>query len=163
MKKRAERPNRYFSYLRRLRAGGRSNMYGAVPYLAAAFGLDRNESFRIICEWIDAQEEAGGLPAVRPRNQGKDASQGEDAARDGSSRGGGSARGGNTAERRAAGRNGGAAAVREPTLFDAPPPVEVRPAPARSSAPARHPKAKRASGKGLKPVKSAAPRGPRAA
>ena len=31
-------------------------MYGAVPYLASAFGIDRNESFRIICEWIDAQE-----------------------------------------------------------------------------------------------------------
>ena len=31
-------------------------MYGAVPYLASAFGIDRNESFRIVCEWIDAQE-----------------------------------------------------------------------------------------------------------
>lgn len=56
MARTVERPNRYFTFLRRLRAEGRSNMYGAVPYLASAFGIDRNESFRIICEWIDAQE-----------------------------------------------------------------------------------------------------------
>jgi hypothetical protein len=51
-----ERPNRYFTFLRRLRAEGRSNMYGAIPYLASAFGIDRTESFRIVCEWIDAQD-----------------------------------------------------------------------------------------------------------
>ena len=56
MKRPAERPNRYFSFLRRLRADGRSNMYGAIPYLAAAFGLDRGEAFRIVCEWVDAHE-----------------------------------------------------------------------------------------------------------
>ena len=41
MARTVERPNRYFAFLRRLRAGGRSNMYGAIPYLAAAFGIDR--------------------------------------------------------------------------------------------------------------------------
>ena len=45
MARAVERPNRYFTFLRRLRADGRSNMYGAIPYLAAAFGIDRNESF----------------------------------------------------------------------------------------------------------------------
>lgn len=59
-----ERPNRYFTFLRRLRAEGRSNMYGAIPYLAAAFGIDRNESFRIVCEWIDGQEALTGEPAI---------------------------------------------------------------------------------------------------
>jgi hypothetical protein len=54
MKTPSERPNRYFTFLRRLRADGRSNMYGAIPYLAAAFGLDRAEAFRIVCEWVDA-------------------------------------------------------------------------------------------------------------
>jgi hypothetical protein len=58
MPRTVERPNRYFTFLRRLRADGRSNMYGAIPYLATAFGIDRNESFRIICEWIDSQEHA---------------------------------------------------------------------------------------------------------
>jgi len=55
MKKGAERENRYFRFLKRLRAGGRSNMYGAIPYLSAAFGCDRNEAFRIVCEWVDAE------------------------------------------------------------------------------------------------------------
>ena len=64
-KRAAERPNRYFSFLRRLRAGGRSNMYGAIPYLSAAFGCDREEAFRIVCEWIDTQADAPG-PAVVP-------------------------------------------------------------------------------------------------
>ena len=39
-------------------------MYGAIPYLASAFGIDRNESFRIVCEWIDAQVALAGEPAV---------------------------------------------------------------------------------------------------
>lgn len=64
MAKAVERPNRYFAFLRRLRAEGRSNMYGAVPYLAAAFGIDRNESFRIVCEWIDAQQALAADAAV---------------------------------------------------------------------------------------------------
>jgi hypothetical protein len=54
-RKPAERSNPYFIFLRRLRAGGRSNMYGAIPYLIAAFGCDRNEAFRIVCEWLDSQ------------------------------------------------------------------------------------------------------------
>ena len=68
MARSVERPNRYFTFLRRLRADGRSNMYGAIPYLAAAFGLDRSESFRIVCEWVDAQEAAAAEPAApKPR------------------------------------------------------------------------------------------------
>ncbi len=52
-----ERPraNRYQTFLKRLRAGGRSNMYGAIPYLMDAFALDRAEAFRIVCEWVDQQ------------------------------------------------------------------------------------------------------------
>jgi hypothetical protein len=49
------RPNRYQTFLKRLRAGGRSNMYGAIPYLMQAFTLDRAEAFRIVCEWVDEQ------------------------------------------------------------------------------------------------------------
>lgn len=55
---------RYFSFLRRLRAGGRSNMYGAIPYLCARFGIDRDTAFRVVCEWLDRQAaEAGEDPA----------------------------------------------------------------------------------------------------
>ncbi len=65
------------TFLRRLRAGGRSNMYGAVPYLMNAFGIDRDTAFRIICEWLDQEAaavrgEASPLPpvVVRPRRRG---------------------------------------------------------------------------------------------
>jgi hypothetical protein len=52
------RPNRYQTFLKRLSAGGRSNMYGAIPYLMNAFELDRAEAFRIVCEWVDQQRAA---------------------------------------------------------------------------------------------------------
>jgi hypothetical protein len=50
------RPNRFHRFLRRLNAGGRSNMYGAIPYLMQAFALDRETAFRIVCEWVDQQQ-----------------------------------------------------------------------------------------------------------
>jgi hypothetical protein len=49
----------YDRFLRQLRAGGRTNMYGAVPYLMKAFGLDRNTAFSIVCEWLDRQAQPG--------------------------------------------------------------------------------------------------------
>jgi len=59
---------RFHTFLRRLRAKGRSNMYGAVPYLMRAFGLTREDAFGIVCEWIDAQEaEPAPPPAVSSR------------------------------------------------------------------------------------------------
>ena len=53
----ADRANPYFRFLRRMHAGGRSNMYGAIPYLTAAFGCGRDEAYRIVCEWVDLQDE----------------------------------------------------------------------------------------------------------
>jgi len=50
------RPNRFHSFLRRLSAGGRSNMYGAIPYLMQAFALDRETAFHVVCEWVDQQQ-----------------------------------------------------------------------------------------------------------
>ena len=47
--------SRYDAFLRRLRAGGRSNMYGAIPYLMARFALDRETAFRVVCDWVDHQ------------------------------------------------------------------------------------------------------------
>jgi hypothetical protein len=62
------RPNRFHSFLRRLRAGGRNNMYGAIPYLMHTFALDREAAFRVVCEWVDLETEeasraAGASPA----------------------------------------------------------------------------------------------------
>jgi hypothetical protein len=60
---------RFFPFLRRLRAAGRSNMYGAIPYLMRTFALDREAAFRVVCEWEDAQAaerpDAGDPPAQR--------------------------------------------------------------------------------------------------
>lgn len=46
----------YFKYLNRLRTAGRTNMYGAVPYLMRTFALDRAAAFDVVCRWIDAFE-----------------------------------------------------------------------------------------------------------
>ena len=61
---RPPRGSRYDAFLRRLRAGGRSNMYGAIPYLMARFELDRDTAFRVVCEWVDQQAAA---PPAEPR------------------------------------------------------------------------------------------------
>ena len=39
-------------YLDRLRESGRTNMFGAGPYLRMEFGLDRKESSAILLEWM---------------------------------------------------------------------------------------------------------------
>jgi hypothetical protein len=60
--------NRFHTFLRRLRAGGRSNMYGAIPYLMHAFSLDREAAFRVVCEWVDQEAAADpGQVPVSPR------------------------------------------------------------------------------------------------
>jgi hypothetical protein len=80
MPKAAEQRNaRYHAFLRRLRASGRSNMYGAIPYLMRAFALDRDSAYRIVCEWVDqqtaAQQDASAAPppavAGRRRARGR--------------------------------------------------------------------------------------------
>lgn len=53
----AARRASFFRYLRRLRAGGRTNMYGAVPYLMKAFNLDRASAFAVVCDWLDRQSD----------------------------------------------------------------------------------------------------------
>ena len=62
---------RYHAFLRRLRAGGRSNMYGAIPYLMARFAIDRETAFRVVCEWVDRPAADQGAPTctepLRPR------------------------------------------------------------------------------------------------
>jgi len=58
--------DRCFIFLRRLHASGRSNMYGAIPYLMRAFALDRESAFRIVCEWLDRQ---GANSSAQPKRQ----------------------------------------------------------------------------------------------
>ena len=58
------RPNPFHTFLRRLRSGGRTNMYGAIPYLMEAFALDRDAAYRVVCEWLD-REAMEGAPAAK--------------------------------------------------------------------------------------------------
>jgi hypothetical protein len=56
-----------FRYLRQLRADGRTNMYGAVPYLMKTFNLDRDAAFAIVCEWLDQQDQIEPMQPSRSR------------------------------------------------------------------------------------------------
>ena len=51
-----EQMEEYFTYLDALRESGVTNMYGAGPYLRNEFGLDRNESHRVLQEWMETFE-----------------------------------------------------------------------------------------------------------
>ena len=57
----------YFRFLRQLRADGRTNMYGAVPYLMKTFNLDRDAAFAIVCQWLDQQGQMEPMPHSRSR------------------------------------------------------------------------------------------------
>jgi hypothetical protein len=63
-RKAPDRPSPCFKFLRRLQAGGRSNMYGAIPYLIAEFGCSRDDAFRIVCDWLDQQTSVHSESAV---------------------------------------------------------------------------------------------------
>lgn len=41
-----------FRYLDALRLSGRTNMYGAGPYLRARFSLDNGESHEVLGKWM---------------------------------------------------------------------------------------------------------------
>lgn len=62
--------NPFHRFLKRLHAGGRSNMYGAIPYLMEAFALDRETAFRIVCEWVDLQREEATRHGAEPSTRG---------------------------------------------------------------------------------------------
>ena len=47
----------YFSYLETLRNSGVTNMFGAAPYLEAAFGLSRNEARTVLSKWMKSFSE----------------------------------------------------------------------------------------------------------
>jgi hypothetical protein len=65
MKSELGRESQFLRFLRRLKADGRSNMYGAVPYLMTAFGLDRQTAFGIVCQWLDRQAPSSDNVATR--------------------------------------------------------------------------------------------------
>ena len=48
----AKTTNEYWIYLEELRRSGVTNMFGATPYLAEEFGLDKNEARKILGDWM---------------------------------------------------------------------------------------------------------------
>ena len=46
-----------FDWLEKLRQSGIVNMYGARPYLAEAFELNKEESRNILIKWMENYEE----------------------------------------------------------------------------------------------------------
>jgi len=43
----------YYDYLDELRESGVTNMFGAAPYLAAEFGLDKKEARIVLSKWME--------------------------------------------------------------------------------------------------------------
>ena len=48
----AKTTNKYWIYLEELRRSGITNMFGAAPYLAEAFGLEYEEAKKILADWM---------------------------------------------------------------------------------------------------------------
>lgn len=52
-----ETEQQYFDFLEDLRQSGDTNMFGASPYLQAAFGLEKKEGVSILSAWMDAHKD----------------------------------------------------------------------------------------------------------
>ena len=44
--------NVYWIYLENLRKSGQTNMYGAAPWVQAAFGVSYKEAIKIVADWM---------------------------------------------------------------------------------------------------------------
>ena len=44
--------DKYWIYLENLRRSGVTNMFGAVPYLMAEFGIDKKRASEILSDWM---------------------------------------------------------------------------------------------------------------
>ncbi len=44
--------NEHWIYLEKLRRSGETNMFGAVPYLQAEFGMGRKEATDVLLDWM---------------------------------------------------------------------------------------------------------------
>ena len=44
--------NKYWIYLEELRRSDVTNMYGAAPYLMAAFGMEKDDAVKVLSDWM---------------------------------------------------------------------------------------------------------------
>jgi hypothetical protein len=51
------REQEYFDYLEELRRSGDTNMFGATPYLNAAFGLGRKRAIEVLTKWMKLHDD----------------------------------------------------------------------------------------------------------
>lgn len=51
-----EKKTKYFNFLFRLQKSGKTNMFGAVPFLREAFDLPRQSAEAILLEWMQNYE-----------------------------------------------------------------------------------------------------------
>ena len=51
--------NVYFEYLEKLRESGKTNMFGAVPYLVSEFTLSKAEAKKILFDWFEYKQQGG--------------------------------------------------------------------------------------------------------
>lgn len=65
MEKYTEQQIEYFKYLEELRKSGETNMFGAAPYLAKEFGIDKRTAQNILAEWMENYDEILELIAAK--------------------------------------------------------------------------------------------------
>lgn len=65
MEKYTEQQIEYFKYLEELRKSGETNMFGAAPYLAKEFGIDKRTARNILAEWMENYDEILELIAAK--------------------------------------------------------------------------------------------------
>lgn len=45
--------NKYWIFLEKFRRSGKTNMFGATPYLMVEFGLNEKEARTILADWME--------------------------------------------------------------------------------------------------------------
>jgi hypothetical protein len=57
----------FFEYLDTLRASGTTNMYGASPFVADQFGLDKREAKTAVMAWMNTFGDGSSTPKDRAK------------------------------------------------------------------------------------------------
>jgi hypothetical protein len=64
-RKATEQEQEVLEYLNDLRDSGDTNMYGASPYVESRFGIDRNESRKLVSLWMNNFNEDGNYENIK--------------------------------------------------------------------------------------------------
>ena len=64
-RKATEQEQEVLEYLNDLRDSGDTNMFGASPYVESRFGIDRNESRKLVSLWMNNFNEDGNYENIK--------------------------------------------------------------------------------------------------